>query len=66
MSVGQSIDGGFSNNGQVECPNDTNAVCVNDYLQLVKCFKTLPGNHENISFAFFPTNHASSLYVSVE
>jgi len=24
------------------------------------------GNHENISFAFFPTNHASLLYVSVE
>jgi len=66
VSVGQTIDGIFSNSGKVECPNDTNTVCVDDYLQLVRCFRNFPGNHENISFAFFPTNHASSLYVSVE
>ena len=66
VSVDQSIDGGFGSNRHMECPNATNSVCVSDYLQLVRCFRDLQGNHENISFAFFPTNHASSLYVSVQ
>jgi len=33
VSVGQTIDGVFSNSDKVECPNDTNIVCVDDYLQ---------------------------------
>ena len=48
-----------------DCPTDNNSVCITGYLQLVDCFKNITENHENFSFAFFPNNKASSLYVTV-
>lgn len=54
-----------TSHSESECPTDNNTVCINSYLQLVDCFKNISGNHENFSFAFFPNNKASSLYVTV-
>ena len=48
-----------------ECPTDNNSVCIKGYLHLVECFKSISENQENFSFAFFPNNKASSLYVTV-
>ena len=48
-----------------ECPADNNSVCIKSYLHLVECFRDIPENQENFSFAFFPNNKASSLYVTV-
>lgn len=48
-----------------ECPTDNNSVCIKGYLHLVECFKSVSENQENFSFAFFPNNKASSLYVTV-
>lgn len=50
---------------QRECPTNNNSVCIQGYLHLVECFRSITGNQENFSFAFFPNNKASSLYVSV-
>ena len=48
-----------------ECPANNNSVCVKGYLHLVECFRDISENQENFSFAFFPNNKASSLYVAV-
>ena len=48
-----------------ECPANNNSVCVKGYIHLVECFKDITDNQDNISFAFFPNNKASSLYVTV-
>lgn len=63
-TAGETSSGSsYSDSG--ECPTDNNSVCITGYLQLVDCFKNISQNHENFSFAFFPNNKASSLYVTV-
>jgi len=54
-----------SMNSEKECPTANNSVCIEGYLHLVQCFKNISKNQENFSFAFYPNNKASSLYVTV-
>ena len=65
ISAAGEIPTDTSRDSKWECPANNNSVCVKGYIHLVECFRDISENQENFSFAFFPNNKASSLYVTV-